>query len=112
MYRFQSVATSWPRAISSASVRLVEPSASSRPIAACSRRTLLVAAHWSATRLENEIRPTSMVVKSQRSRNSRAAVWASTRGWPIMLDETSIRRNTRIRSASPTTRDLGRQAQP
>ena len=39
-----------------------------------------------------------MVVKSHFDRNSRAAVCASVRGWPVMLDDTSMSRNTRISS--------------
>ena len=68
------------RASSSASVRFVVPSASSRAIAAWTRRALSVASAWSVTWSENEIRPTSVVVKSHRSRNARAAAWASTSG--------------------------------
>ena len=57
-----------------------------RPRAGRSRpgrvRTLSVASAWSVTWSENEIRPTSVVVKSHRSRNARAAVWASSERVP------------------------------
>ena len=53
------------------------------------------------------------VVKSHFDRNSLAAVWASTNGWPVMLAETSINRNTRISSgAAARGRVSRRQAQP
>ena len=54
-----------------------------------------------------------MVVKSHFERNSRAAVWASTSGWPVMLAETSISRKTRISSGGRAAAGrLGRAAQP
>ena len=96
--------------------RVGEVRASPRPRAGQSRRaaavTLLVAAHWRATRLENEIRPTSMVVKSQRSRNSRGRRL----GLDQRLADHARRDVDQQEDADPlgfaNDGDLGRSAQP